>query len=95
MFADFCSGEIFAWDGAAQTVLLDTPGNISSFGEDEHGEIYVVDLGGTVSRLAADTSCTYAIAPARETFAIAGGAGSIAVTAGDSCAWTAATGDAC
>ena len=44
VFADFCSGEIFAWDGAAQTVLLDTPGNISSFGEDEHGEIYVVDL---------------------------------------------------
>ena len=94
VFADFCSGEIFAWDGAAQTVLLDTPGNISSFGEDEHGEIYIVDLGGTVSRLAAATSCTYAIAPARETFAMAGGAGSIAVAAGDSCAWTAATGDA-
>jgi hypothetical protein len=94
VFADYCSGEIFAWDGAAQTLLLDTRRNISSFGEDEHGEIYVVDLGGTVSRLAAATSCTYAIAPARETFAMAGGAGSIAVAAGDSCAWTAATGDA-
>ena len=52
-------------------VLLDTPLNISSFGEDEQGELYVVDLGGTVSRLAAATSCTYAIAPARETFATA------------------------
>ena len=46
VYGDYCSGEIFAWDGAAQTVLLDTPLNISSFGEDEQGELYVVDLGG-------------------------------------------------
>ena len=92
VFADFCTGEIIAWDGTAQTVLLDLPGNVSSFGEDEHGEIYVVDFGGTVSRLAADT-CTYTIAPTRETFVMDGGAGSIAVTAGDKCPWTAATGE--
>jgi len=93
VFADFCTGEIFAWDGAAQKILLDAPGNIASFGEDEHGEIYVVDLGGTVSRLAAD-SCTYAIAPTRGTFAMAGGAGSLAVATGDRCSWTAASADA-
>src|SRR5438128_3594407 len=35
----------------ASTVLLDTALNISSFGEDESGEIYVVGLGGTVHRI--------------------------------------------
>ena len=51
VYGDYCSGEIFAWDGAPQTLLLDTAMNISSFGEDEQGELYVVDLGGTVSRI--------------------------------------------
>jgi hypothetical protein len=32
---------------AVQTVLLDTTLNIASFGEDEQGELYVVNLGGT------------------------------------------------
>jgi len=31
-----------------QSVLLDTSLNISSFGEDEAGEIYVVDHNGSV-----------------------------------------------
>ncbi len=53
VYGDYCTGEIFAWDGAAQSLLLDTALNISSFGEDEAGEIYVVGLGGTLSRLAA------------------------------------------
>ena len=35
----------------ARRVLLDTTMNISSFGEDEQGELYVVDLGGTLSRI--------------------------------------------
>jgi hypothetical protein len=86
---DYCSGEIFAWDGATQSVLLQTPLNISSFGEDEQGELYVVDLGGSVSRLAAVTPCTYAIAPTRETFPMGGGTASVAVTAPAGCAWAA------
>jgi len=94
VFGDYCSGEIFAWNGAAQAVLLDTPGNISSFGEDEHGELYVVDLGGTLSKLTPTTPCTYAIAPTDGTFAKAGGAGSIAVTTGVACAWNATSRDA-
>ena len=52
-FGDFCSGEIFglardgsAWDTA---LLLDTPAQISSFGEDEAGNLYATDhTGGTV-----------------------------------------------
>jgi hypothetical protein len=52
VYGDYCSGEIFAWDGTRQTVLLHTPDNIASFGEDEQGELYVVALGGSVSRIA-------------------------------------------
>lgn len=51
VFADFCSGEIFTLSGSGASVLLNTGTNISSFGEDEDGEIYVVALGGTVQRL--------------------------------------------
>ena len=39
--ADYCSGEIWYWNGSQQVLLLDTPRNITSFGEDDDGEIYV------------------------------------------------------
>jgi glucose/arabinose dehydrogenase len=52
VFGDYCSGEILLLSGGVQTVLLDTTLLIASFGEDEGGELYVVDLGGTVSRIA-------------------------------------------
>jgi hypothetical protein len=51
VFGDFCTGEIFFWNGTTQQRLLDTSLSISSFGEDELGELYVVGLGGTVSRI--------------------------------------------
>ncbi len=55
VFGDFCTGEIFQLNpvasGAPQTVLLVSGVNISSFGEDQAGEIYVVGLGGTVHRM--------------------------------------------
>ena len=51
IFADYCTGEIFLLENGSQTVLLDTALNISSFGEDEVGEIYVVGLGGEVYRI--------------------------------------------
>ena len=94
VFGDYCSGEIFAWDGSSRATLLDTTLNISSFGEDEDGEIYVVGLGGTVSRLTRSAvSCTYAITPTRATFNAAGGQGSITVTSSAGCPWTAAPSD--
>ena len=52
VFGDFCTGEIFSRAGSAPNLLLDTSLNISSFGEDEAGEIYVVGLGGTLHRIA-------------------------------------------
>jgi glucose/arabinose dehydrogenase len=57
VFADFCSGEIF-WITAnaappqARHLLLDTAFNISSFGEDAAGELYVVDHGGALYAIA-------------------------------------------
>ena len=90
VFGDFCTGEIFGWDGVAQTTLLDTGLQIASFGEDESGEIYVVGLGGTVSRIvSASPPCAYAIAPESQSVGSGGGAGTVTVTAGAGCGWTA------
>jgi glucose/arabinose dehydrogenase len=55
-FADYCTGEIWFVDRAATrggrpTLALDTGTSITSFGEDESGELYLVDGGGTVYRL--------------------------------------------
>ena len=51
VFGDFCSGEIFLFEGGVPSLLLATSLAISSFGEDQAGELYVVGLGGTVHRL--------------------------------------------
>lgn len=52
IFGDFCSGRIWGLrrTGGAWKMgrLLDTEARISSFGEDEEGELYVVDYGGRV-----------------------------------------------
>ncbi len=53
LFADFCTGEVFAFKNGMMNLLFDTALNVSSFGEDEDGELYVVNLAGTVHRLAA------------------------------------------
>jgi glucose/arabinose dehydrogenase len=91
VYGDFCSGEIFGWDGSSQSVLLDTALNISSFGEDQAGELYVVGLGGTVHKIVASVPCTYSITPRSATFGVGGGTGSVAVTAGSGCPWTASS----
>lgn len=51
VFGDYCTGEIFLFENGAARLLLDSPYNISSFGEDEFGELYVVHLGGAVYRI--------------------------------------------
>ncbi|MBK7934856.1 MAG: PQQ-dependent sugar dehydrogenase [Pyrinomonadaceae bacterium] len=50
IYADYCSGEIFI-NGQHSPPLLDTPRLISSFGEDDDGEIYAVGLSGTVEKI--------------------------------------------
>jgi glucose/sorbosone dehydrogenase len=51
IFGDLCSGEIFMLKDRIMSVLLDTTLAISSFGEDQAGEIYVVNINGSVFRL--------------------------------------------
>jgi glucose/arabinose dehydrogenase len=51
LFGDECSGRIWAVSSAATSPaapqqLLDTPYAISSFGQDDRGELYVLDLAG-------------------------------------------------
>ncbi len=57
-FGDYCSGRIWSLDADGDPEqepreLLDTGLSVSSFGEDEKGELYVIDLGGAVHRLRA------------------------------------------
>ena len=89
VYGDYCSGEIFAWDGNTQKVLLDTTLNISSFGEDEDGELYVIGLGGSISKIVPTVACTYEITPTSQNVGAAGGTGSVAVTTDTGCGWTA------
>jgi glucose/arabinose dehydrogenase len=51
IYGDYCTGEIFLWYNNQQLTLASSGRNISSFGEDESGELYVVGLGGTVDKV--------------------------------------------
>src|SRR5262249_25106829 len=58
VFGDYCSGELFAISASANRrtstvprVLVKTGLRISSFGEDEAGEVYVVDHRGGIYQL--------------------------------------------
>ena len=58
LFGDFCSGELFAVSvgnggaaGSEPRVLRKSGMRISSFGEDEAGEVYVVDHRGSLFRI--------------------------------------------
>ena len=58
LFADYCSGRIFALDPRTdafrEPVEVGNAGsNVSSFGEDVAGELYITQLNGDVSRLVA------------------------------------------
>lgn len=59
VYADFASGRIWGLqlttDGTAETrELLDTDLLISSFGEDDEGELYLTDLNGGLYRVLAE-----------------------------------------
>ena len=56
LFTDYCSGRIFAIDAGGDDLVAPVEvgngsGNISAFGEDAEGELYVTALGGEVSRV--------------------------------------------
>jgi glucose/arabinose dehydrogenase len=50
VYADYCTGEIWMRSGGnPQVPLIDTPRLVSSFGQDEDGELYVVGIGSSVN----------------------------------------------
>jgi glucose/arabinose dehydrogenase len=51
VFGDFCSGEIFTLANGLVSLLFPTDFLITSFGEDESGEVSVVDRNGRAQRL--------------------------------------------
>jgi glucose/arabinose dehydrogenase len=58
LFGDYCSGRIWSLTEDPQgrwtmRQLIDSPFSISSFGEDEQGELYVVHYGGAIYRVTA------------------------------------------
>lgn len=56
-YSDYCSGRIWGLQRISgtwfTTQLLDTAFNVSSFGEDEAGNLYLVDLGGSIYEVVA------------------------------------------
>lgn len=67
-YADYCTGKLWSarptGAGYSSTLALDTTLNISSFGEDVSGELYVVNLGGSVYALKATTLLHSSFLPA-------------------------------
>ena len=97
VYGDFCTGEILqlfpATAGGTQTLLLDTSNNnLSSFGEDEAGEIYITKFDNTVTRIAntpAPPACTLTISETSDLFPDTGGLGSFTMTTAGDCNWLA------
>lgn len=58
LYSDYCSGILLGYKGGSVTQYMRTGYNVASFGEDEEGELYVLDLTGTVYRIEpAVTNC--------------------------------------
>jgi glucose/arabinose dehydrogenase len=51
LFGDFCSGEIWGFRNGQTHLLLDTDLQISSFGEDRKGELYVIGHQGVIKKI--------------------------------------------
>ena len=55
LYADYCSGIMYRLDRDGDAwrtrTVMDTGMQVSSFGEDEKGELYVVDHGGSIHRI--------------------------------------------
>src|SRR5207247_8915379 len=93
VLCDYCTGAIFLAETGTLSVLLATTLAISSVGEDESGEDYVVNLNGTIDRIAQRDNCTYTSSPTSASYGTAAATGSVNVTAPAGCFWTAVSND--
>jgi glucose/arabinose dehydrogenase len=89
VYGDYCTGEIFLFQNGSSSVALASGLSISSFGEDESGEIYVVDLNGSVQRITAGAACAFSLSPTSRLVPAVGRAGVVRVSAPAGCGWTA------
>ena len=101
LYGDFCSGQIYHTDVAGlplnpadlpttPSLLLDArPLQLSSFGEDEDGELYAVDLAGQVMRILPAVR----ISPLSAVFDAPGGDGVVRVSSPEGCLLTAVSND--
>ena len=55
-FADYCTGEVWIWNNNAAELILDTPRQIVSFGEDEDGELYICYSNGQIDAMVRATA---------------------------------------
>ena len=53
LFADYCNGNVWGYKGGAAVRFAATGQQVAAFGEDEAGELYLVNIDGVVSRIAA------------------------------------------
>ena len=90
LFGDFCSGRI--WGGVEDVTgswsreeVLSSGLGISSFGEDEDGEIYVLDIGGGVYRLELFAAPTAIVEPVAGTVLPAAGTVNVISVPGLTC----------
>jgi hypothetical protein len=93
VYADYCTGEIWQLQSGVNTLLIDTARLITSFGEDEAGEVYVVGQNGTIDRLATNpppSPCLYMISPTSRLFPAAGTEGTLTLSTATDCGWIAA-----
>ena len=52
IYGDYCSGDMYIWNGNQSVPVIDTNRSISSFAEDEAGEIYLIGLtSGTIEKI--------------------------------------------
>jgi glucose/arabinose dehydrogenase len=92
LFGDYCSGELFLLQATQTTPLAMTGFPVSSFGQDQDGELYIVDYTGSVQKVVASPCGGLSIAPPGLSFAAPGGSGTVNVTASAECDWTATAG---
>lgn len=93
VYGDYCSGEIWQLLSGINTRLIDTTLNITSFGEDEAAEVYVVGQNGSVNRLTTSPpppSCAYMVSPTSKLFPAAGTEGTLTLSTTGDCGWIAA-----
>ncbi|HUK90935.1 MAG TPA: PQQ-dependent sugar dehydrogenase [Blastocatellia bacterium] len=89
VYGDICTGEIFTFDGTNQTVLTSIGTEMSSFGQDESGELYVCGVAaGEVWKIEPTTNCTFSLSSPSASFPTTGGTGSFTVNDVMACSWS-------